>query len=196
MYKVYSLLYRTKFLHLWSSLNGFEKLSIKNFFSRKVSSNFVSDTISISILLPANVTSDSNLFLTEFKLRWPMIILCGFWFFSCLSSQMPLVLLSTIGSEKELSNFPETLCSTSSDWLLDERGSFKCSKGLWNFRIDSWNLKQVYLYLLGLLISKYYSHQIMSDNLNQINNSRKLRIHESWHNSQKLRRVVAIYKTN
>ena len=64
-----------------------------------------------------------------------MIILCGFWFLSCLSSQMPLVFLSIIGSGGGLSNFPETLCSTSSDWLLGERGSFKCSTGLQNFRI-------------------------------------------------------------
>ena len=85
--------------------------------------------------MPTNLTSDSNLFLTEFMLRWPMIILCGFWFLSCLSSQMPLVFLSILGSEGGLSNFPETLCSTLSDWLLSERGSFKCSTGLQNFRI-------------------------------------------------------------
>ena len=58
-----------------------------------------------------------------------------FWFLSWLSSQMPLVFLSIIGSEGGLSNFPETLCSTSSDWLLGERSSFKCSTGFQNFRI-------------------------------------------------------------
>ena len=98
-----------------SSLNGFEKPSIKNCDSGKVSSIFVSDIISMSRLLPTNVTSDSNLFLIELILRWPMILLCGFWFLSCLSSQMSLVFLSIIGSEKGLSNFPNTLCSTSSD---------------------------------------------------------------------------------
>ena len=101
----------------------------------KASSIFAYDTISISRLLPTNLTSDSNLFLLEFILTWPMIILCGFWLLSCLSSQMPLVFLSVIGSKGGLSNFPETLCSTLSDWLLDETGSFKCSRGLQNFRI-------------------------------------------------------------
>lgn len=65
----------------------------------------------------------------------PLIIMCGFWFLSCLISQMSLVFLSIIGSEKGLSNFPETLCSTSFDWLLDKRGSFKCSVGFQNFQI-------------------------------------------------------------
>ena len=48
---------------------------------------------------------------------------------------MPLIFLSNIWSEGELSNFPDTLCSTSFDWLLGKRGSFKCSTGLQNFRI-------------------------------------------------------------
>ena len=130
-----------------SSLNGFEKPSIKNCDPGKVSSIFFSDTLSISRLLPTNLTSDSNLFLIEFILRWPMIILCGFWFLSCLSSQMPLVFLSILGSEGGLSNFPETLRSASSDWLLGERGL----SALQAFRIsefDSGNSKRVYLYLL------------------------------------------------
>ena len=47
----------------------FEKPPIKNCHSGKVSSLFVSDTISISRLMPTNVTSDSNLFLIEFLMR-------------------------------------------------------------------------------------------------------------------------------
>ena len=65
-----------------------------------------------------------------------MISLCRFWFLSFFSSQMPLVFLSILRFEIGLSNFPETLCLTSSYWLLGERGSFKCSRGLQNFRIS------------------------------------------------------------
>ena len=89
----------------------------------------------LSRLLPTNLASDSNLFLIEFILRWPMIILCGFWFLSCSSLQMSLVFLSITGSEKGLSNFPETLRSTASNGWYDERGSFKCSAGPQNSRI-------------------------------------------------------------
>ena len=117
-----------------SSRNNFEKPSIENCDSGKISSIFVSDTMSVSRLLPTNLTSDSNLFLIKFIFRWPMIILLGFWFLSFLSSQMPFVFLSIIGSEGGLSDFPETLCSTSSDWLLGEKVRFKFSTGIQNFR--------------------------------------------------------------
>ena len=64
---------------------------------------------------PTKLTSDSNLFVIEFILRWSMIILCGFWLLSCLSFQMPLEFLSIIGSEGGISNFSEALGSISSD---------------------------------------------------------------------------------
>ena len=98
-----------------SSLNAFEKPSIKNCDSGKVSSIFVFDTKGISRSLLTNLTNDSKLFLIEFILRWSMIILCGFWFLNCLSLQMSIVFLSIIGSEKELSNFPKTIWATSSN---------------------------------------------------------------------------------
>ena len=51
-----------------SSLLSVEKSSIKNSDSRKVSSIFVSDTISMPRLLPKCFTTDSNLFVIEFML--------------------------------------------------------------------------------------------------------------------------------
>ena len=105
----------TKVFRLYVLIKSEIFFNLINCDSGKASSIFVSDTISISRLFPINLTSDSNLFLIEFILRWPMIILCGFWFLSCLSSQMPLVFLSIIGSGGGISNFPEALCSTLSD---------------------------------------------------------------------------------
>ena len=135
--KEYPLLYIAKSTHPW--LYGRVETILKNpqlkIVTRgKVSSIFVSDIMSVFRLLPTNLTSDSNLFLIKFIFRWPMIILLGFWFLSFLSLQMPFVFLSIIGSEGGLSDFPETLCSTSSDWLLGEKVRFKFSTGIQNFR--------------------------------------------------------------
>ena len=52
-----------------SILNGFGTPSIKNFYSGKVLSIFVSNTIAICRLLPTNLKSDSNLSLIKFILR-------------------------------------------------------------------------------------------------------------------------------
>ena len=76
-------------LTVWSSRQGVEKPSIKNCDSRKASSIFVCYTISMSILLPTYFTSDSNLFLMEFMLIWPVITLYGFLFLRYLTSRMP-----------------------------------------------------------------------------------------------------------
>ena len=76
----------------------------------------------MSKLLPTNVTSDSNLFLIEFILRWPKIILCGFWFLSCMSSQMSLVFLSIIGSIIDSGNLKQVyLYLLSSDAILSDQ---------------------------------------------------------------------------
>ena len=64
----------------------FRKPSIKNCVSGKVSSIFVSNTISMSILLPIYFTSNSNVFLIECILIWSMITLYWFPFLGCLSS--------------------------------------------------------------------------------------------------------------
>ena len=105
----------TKVFRLYVLIKSEIFFNLINCDSGKASSIFVSDTISISRLFPINLTSDSNLFLIEFILRWPMIILCGFWFLTCLSLLMQFVFLPIIGFERGLSIFPETLYSTSSD---------------------------------------------------------------------------------
>ena len=130
-----------------SSLNGFEKPSVKNCDSGKVSSIFVSDAISISRLLPTKLTSD--LFLIEFILRWPMIILCGFWFLSCLSSQMPLVFLSLQVQEEDSLILPKLYVQPR---LIDYQTKGVHLSVLRAFRIseyDSGNLQRVYLYFLS-----------------------------------------------
>ena len=111
----------------------------------------------LSRLLPTNLASDSNLFLIEFVLRWPMIILCGFWFLSCSSLQMSLVFLSITGSEKGLSNFPETLRSTASNGWYDERDSYlSVLRALRIPEFDWGNLKRVYHYLLSQNFCKIF----------------------------------------
>ena len=67
------------------------KLSVWNCDFGKLSCFFISNMISLSRLLPTYFTSDSNSFLIEFILIWPMITLYGFLFLRCFSSRMSYI---------------------------------------------------------------------------------------------------------